>query len=65
MELVYYSGRTPRSRARPLMECGQCGKGIYMPEWSEELEDGRMRHLWHCEACDYAFETTARFAAVA
>jgi hypothetical protein len=66
MELVFDRARTPRSRARPLIECGQCGVGICMPEWTEELEDGRIRHLWRCEACDYAFETTARFfAAVA
>jgi hypothetical protein len=49
--------------ARPLIECAQCGERIYMPEWSESLDGGRVRNLWHCEACDYAFETTIRFAA--
>jgi len=24
-----------------------------------------VRHLWKCEACDYAFETTVRFQQVA
>jgi hypothetical protein len=65
MELILDRARVPRSRARPLVECGQCGQGICVPEWSEQLEDGRVRHLWRCEACDYAFETTVRFAAVA
>jgi len=66
MELVFDRARIPRSRTRCLIECKQCGRGIGMPEWTEQLEDGRIRHLWRCEACDYAFETTVRFfAAVA
>ncbi len=40
--------------------CGQCGEQLYMPEWSECLTDGRVRHLWRCEVCDYSFETTIR-----
>lgn len=51
------------ARSRPLIECAQCGARLYVPEWSEYLEAGRVRHLWRCEACDYAFETTIRFAA--
>jgi hypothetical protein len=38
---------------------------LYVPEWSEYLDDTRVRHLWQCDACDYAFETTVRFAATA
>jgi hypothetical protein len=53
--------RFPRPRAT--LECRQCGEPIYMPEWSEWLDAGRARHLWRCEACDYAFETTVQFAA--
>ncbi|MFN3659198.1 MAG: hypothetical protein ACK4UO_18280 [Pseudolabrys sp.] len=60
MELVRDIDRFARSR--PLIECAQCGERIYMPEWSECLDGGRVRHLWRCEACDYAFETTVRFA---
>lgn len=33
-----------------------------MPEWSEWLDNTRVRHLWTCEACGYAFETTVRYA---
>ena len=33
-----------------------------MPEWSEWLDSARMRHLWTCSACGYAFETTVRYA---
>jgi hypothetical protein len=51
------------TRSRPLNECAQCGARLYVPEWSEYLDAGRVRHLWRCEACDYAFETTIRFAA--
>lgn len=51
------------SHYRPLAECGQCGNNIDMPEWSENLEGGRVRHLWTCEVCGYSFETTVRFTA--
>jgi hypothetical protein len=36
-----------------------------MPEWSELIDELRVRHLWQCEACGYAFETTVHFAEVA
>jgi hypothetical protein len=41
----------------------QCGEQLFMPEWSEYLDQNRARHLWCCEACGYKFETTVRFAA--
>ena len=53
------------SRTRPALECAQCGNPIYIPEWSEWLDSSRVRHLWECEACGYAFETTIRFATAA
>jgi hypothetical protein len=46
------------ARARPVIECAQCGERIYIPEWSECLDGLRVRHLWQCESCDYSFETT-------
>lgn len=61
MELVRDFDRFARSR--PLIECAQCGERIYIPEWSECLDGGKIRHLWQCEACGYSFETTVRFAA--
>jgi transposase-like protein len=51
------------ARSRPVIECAQCGAHLYVPEWSEYLDGGGVRHLWRCEACDYTFETTVRFAA--
>ena len=50
------------SCSRPLLQCEQCGEKLYVPEWSE-FDEGRVRHLWHCEACDCQFETVARLAA--
>jgi hypothetical protein len=45
------------------IECAQCGAQLYLPEWSEWQEDGgRVRHLWTCDTCGYAFETSARYA---
>lgn len=45
------------------VDCEQCGQGLHIPEWSENLDTGAIRHLWVCEACGYSFETTVRFAA--
>jgi DNA-directed RNA polymerase subunit RPC12/RpoP len=53
------------ARSRPPIECAQCGERIFMPEWSEWVDSSQIRHLWRCEACDYCFETTVRYAAVA
>ncbi|HTT47570.1 MAG TPA: hypothetical protein VMG39_06140 [Pseudolabrys sp.] len=51
--------------SRPQMSCAQCGKALFMPEWSELIDERRVRHLWQCEACDYAFESTVWFAEAA
>jgi hypothetical protein len=57
--------RSPNSqtfaRTRPIVQCAQCGKQIFAPDWSEYLDDRHVRHLWACEACDYQFETLVRF----
>lgn len=53
--------RSPRFR--PANTCKQCGDALYMPEYSEWLDAGYARHLWHCDACDYSFETQVHFAA--
>lgn len=50
-------------RSRPVMECAQCGERLFVPEWSEYIDERRVRHLWECEDCGYVFETTVRFAA--
>ncbi|MDI3471298.1 MAG: hypothetical protein OJF62_003361 [Pseudolabrys sp.] len=50
-------------QSRPVIECAQCGEQLFIPEWSEYVDDRRARHLWRCEACGYIFETTVRFAA--
>ena len=50
-------------RSRPVIECAQCGEQLFIPEWSEYVDDRRARHLWCWEACGYSFETTVRFAA--
>jgi uncharacterized Zn finger protein len=47
-----------RKSARPMIECAQCADQLFLPEWSEWLDDCRVRHLWECEACGYVFETT-------
>jgi hypothetical protein len=52
---------TPNYRPRPMAYCAQCSKELYLPEWSERLDQNSVRHLWKCETCDYAFETTVRY----
>ena len=51
-------------RARPVVECAQCGQHIFAPEWSEYLDDRHARHLWECEACGYEFEPQVCFPAL-
>jgi len=57
------SAKSPRPRA--LLECAQCGNSLFMPEWSELVDERRVRHLWQCDTCGYAFETTVHFAEAA
>ena len=56
--------RTSGSRKippRPVVECAQCGERLFVPEWSEFVDERRLRHLWMCEDCGYEFETMVRF----
>jgi Zn ribbon nucleic-acid-binding protein len=48
-------------RARRFMACAQCGEPIHVAAWSEHVDDRRVRHVWECEACGYAFETLVCF----
>jgi transcription elongation factor Elf1 len=49
---------------RPVgVECAQCGAQLLAPDWSEYVQERRLRHLWSCEPCGYSFETTISFAA--
>jgi Zn finger protein HypA/HybF involved in hydrogenase expression len=40
----------------PVIKCAQCGEPLAAPEWSEHIDDYRVRHLWKCEPCNYSFE---------
>ncbi len=44
--------------------CAQCGEVMFMPEWSEYMNEHRVRHLWSCDACGYRFETVVAFPAI-
>jgi len=55
MEVAHNIGKFARSR--PVIECAQCGDRLYVPEWTEYCDGGRIRHLWACEACGCSFET--------
>lgn len=62
MELTRdFRARRRFNEAEPFVECAQCGERLFLPEWSEFLDRSRLRHLWACDACGYAFETTVRF----
>ena len=52
------------NQSRPILPCAQCGTTLFAPEWSEYLDDRRVRHLWSCDACDYTFETLVCFPAL-
>jgi hypothetical protein len=42
---------------RLIVPCAQCGDTLFAPEWSEYLDERRVRHLWSCDACNYRFES--------
>lgn len=62
---MYAGSPTEFARSRPVIECAQCGAQLFAPEWSKYVDQGRVRHLWNCEACGYSFETTVCFPALA
>lgn len=63
--MFHHDSITPQAiRARPVTECAQCGEHLFVPEWSEHIDERRVRHFWQCEACGYAFETTVSFTSL-
>jgi ribosomal protein S27AE len=54
-----------RPVTRPQNVCAQCGDRLFMAEWSEYVDERRVRHLWERGACGYAFETTVSSEAAA
>ncbi len=55
-----HSARNDPRLSKPV-PCAQCGHGLFSPAWSEELGQARVRYLWTCHTCGYAFETTVFF----
>lgn len=43
--------------------CPQCSAWLLAPDWSEHINDRRVRHTWSCDICSYGFETTVFFPA--
>ena len=46
------------SNDTPTIKCAQCGEQLIVPEWSEYVDEYRVRHIWKCEPCHYSFEAT-------
>jgi hypothetical protein len=63
MELQSRKSYSFRS-AQPIAPCAQCGGTLVAPEWSEYINDHRIRHLWSCDRCDYRFETLVCYPAL-
>jgi transcription elongation factor Elf1 len=61
MELRADGSRKP-TYLRLANTCAQCGKAMFMPNWSEYVNERRMRHVWECEACGYKYETVVTFS---
>jgi ribosomal protein L37AE/L43A len=53
----------PFNQSQPIVPCAQCGDELFAPDWSEYLDECRIRHLWVCESCGYQFETLVRYPA--
>jgi hypothetical protein len=41
--------------------CPQCNAHLLAPDWSEHVNERRVRHAWSCDACGYEFETMVVF----
>jgi ribosomal protein L37AE/L43A len=48
--------------SRPMVPCAQCGDSLLAPDWSEYLDERRIRHVWTCDGCGYEFETMVYYA---
>lgn len=55
----------PRLTTYDKNNCPQCNHWLLAPNWSEYVNECRVRHAWSCDACSYEFETTVFFAAAA
>jgi transcription elongation factor Elf1 len=42
----------------PVIKCARCGERLVAPEWSQYVDERRVRHVWKCEPCGYSFEAT-------
>jgi transcriptional regulator NrdR family protein len=49
--------------SRPL--CPECGHEQIVPERSEFVGQGGVRHAWRCEDCSHEFFTTVEFGQLA
>jgi ribosomal protein S27AE len=63
--MSFRASNSTNSATRPHMPCAQCGESLFMPEWSEHVDERRVRHLWQCDACDYTFEAVVFYETVA
>ena len=45
-----------RQQCLPAVQCT-----FAAPDWSEHVNERRVRHAWSCDSCGYAFETTVIF----
>jgi ribosomal protein S27AE len=63
--MSFRASNSTKSTTRPHMPCAQCGESLFMPEWSEHVDERRVRHLWECDACGYAFEAVVFYETVA
>jgi hypothetical protein len=53
---------TDARNAAKFNHCAQCGDALLAPVWSEYVKERCVRHLWNCDACGYAYETTVYLA---
>ena len=44
------------------LPCTRCGASLIAPQWSEFVDEHRVRHLWNCDECKCEFETMVVFS---
>jgi hypothetical protein len=42
----------------PAVKCAKCGAPLAAPEFTESIDEHRVRHHWKCGPCNYSFAAT-------
>ena len=62
---IHLPDASNRTRTFEMPLCPQCGDTLVAPEHSVHVSERRVRHVWMCEECGHAFQTSVELHLVA